>query len=85
MSGCSKNIDVNHTPGRNIGIQGISGYWRMEKKGQLDFFLRGKPRFVKKQFKLPLESVDGVDMIGAKVKASSPWQQFLDFWKTKDI
>ncbi|MBT3273891.1 MAG: hypothetical protein HN368_12105 [Spirochaetales bacterium] len=56
----------------------------MEKKGQLDFFLRGKPRFVKKQFKLPLESVDGVDMIGAKVKASSPWQQFLDFWKTTE-
>ena len=36
MSGSIKNIDVNHTPGRNIVIQGISGYYRMEKKGQLE-------------------------------------------------
>jgi hypothetical protein len=36
MSGCIKNIDVNHTSGRNIGMQGISEYWRMEKKGLLE-------------------------------------------------
>ena len=56
----------------------------MEKNGQLDFLIRGKRKFEKKQFKLLLESVDGVDMIGAKVKAGSLWQQFLDFWKTTE-
>jgi hypothetical protein len=33
ITGCIKNVDVNHTPGRNIGIQRISGYWT--KKGSL--------------------------------------------------
>jgi hypothetical protein len=56
----------------------------MEKKGQLDFITRKKGRFKKKQFKLPLESIDGVDIIGANVKTNSLWQQFLNFWKTTD-